>query len=74
MDFKPVSDNKFSRRNSNANLNVDYNKILLNIQKMVSSSPALLNYRENFEKNKSSLININLNVKHSINICVIPIK
>ena len=33
---------------------------------MISSSPALLNFRENFEKNKSSLLNINLNSMNSV--------
>jgi hypothetical protein len=33
----------------------NYNKILLNIQKMISSSPFLLESRENYDKNKASL-------------------
>jgi hypothetical protein len=36
----------------------NYNKILLNIQKMISSSPVLLEIREKFERNKSSLTEI----------------
>jgi hypothetical protein len=36
----------------------NYNKILLNIQKMVSSSPILLEMREKYERNKTSLTEI----------------
>ena len=36
----------------------NYNKILLNIQKMISSSPYLLEIRENYDKSKSSLLEL----------------
>jgi hypothetical protein len=39
----------------------NYNKILLNIQKMISSSNFLLEIRKNFEGNKNSLASYNLN-------------
>jgi hypothetical protein len=36
----------------------NYNKILLNIQKMVTSSPLLMEMREKYDRNKSSLTDI----------------
>lgn len=36
----------------------NYNKILLNIQKMTSSSPFLLEIRENYDKSKASLMDL----------------
>jgi hypothetical protein len=36
----------------------NYNKILLNIQKMVTSSPILMEMREKYDRNKSSLTDL----------------
>jgi hypothetical protein len=47
VDEKTFSKLEFIRDN--------YNKILLNIQKMISSSSFLLEMRENYDKNKASL-------------------